>query len=165
MAAANFRGPGRLGDSNLKFFQEPRAHPKIVETFSAFGIDGSQPNPFAKMSKEELASDKMMASGHSASVKLYDLLPNDLPGDDQEDIEESTASFTSFDGVERRLYVFRPGAQKEPLPCVIYIVSILSSPLAHDADVVVLSMAGQWCASILQTRSTCAGADRSPHRA
>ena len=81
---SNFKPVVRFGDPNLKFFQEPRAHPKLVETFTAFGIDGSQPNPFAGMQWDDLSSARQMAQNHATMAKLYDMLPNDLAEDDFE---------------------------------------------------------------------------------
>lgn len=106
----------------MKFFQEPRAHPKLVEVFSAFGMDGSQGNPFESVSREELSSTSQMAKSQAQTEKLYEILPNDLPGDDSEpQTSQETVPFTSFDGVERNMYVFRPTDQAGPLPAVLYL--------------------------------------------
>ncbi|KAI5367928.1 Putative alpha/beta hydrolase-3 [Septoria linicola] len=120
--AAQYTRPGRLGDPNMKFFQEPRAHPKLVEVFSAFGMDGSQGSPFDSVSREELSSTSQMAKSQAQTEKLYEILPNDLPADDSEpQIRQETIPFTSFDGAERNMYVFRPTDQAGPLPAVLYL--------------------------------------------
>lgn len=142
--AAGYVRPGRLGDPNLKFFQEPRAHPKIVEVFRAFGIDGSQGDPYAGVTHEELSSTAQMAKSHAQSEKLYELLPNELPEDAQEiEIKQETIKFQSFDGTERQLLVYRPAEQSGKLPAVIYI---------HGGGMVLLNttnkMHRRWCKSL-----------------
>ncbi|CAK1361863.1 hypothetical protein CB0940_02809 [Cercospora beticola] len=142
--AAGYVRPGRLGDPNLKFFQEPRAHPKIVEVFRAFGIDGSQGDPYAGVSHEELSSTAQMAKSHAQSEKLYELLPNELPEDPQEiEIKQETIKFPSFDGTERQLFVYRPAEQSGKLSAVIYI---------HGGGMVLLNTANKmhrrWCKSL-----------------
>ncbi|KAK4631831.1 Putative alpha/beta hydrolase [Fulvia fulva] len=142
--STTYKGPGRLGDPNMKIFQDPRAHPKIVETLRAFGMDGSQPNPYADMSLEELSSDEQMAKSHTDTSTLYEVLPNDLPGDEDEPaVEQSTQTFESYDGVERKLHVFRPASQEGDLPCVVYF---------HGGGMVVLDTANKihfrWCTSL-----------------
>lgn len=121
VVSSNYRGPGRLGDPNLKFYQEPRAHPKLVEAFRAFGMDGSQPNPYANISWDDLASSRQMALNHTTTMKLYEALPNDLPEDEgAPNVARTERHFRSFDGTERKLYVFRPAHQDRPLPAILY---------------------------------------------
>ena len=136
--------PGRLGDPNMKLFQDPRAHPKLVEVFRAFGMDGSQGNPFDGASAEELASTAQMAKNDASTMKLYEILPNDLPGDQQEpQIKQETIKFSSFDGTERQMFVFRPAEQSGPLPVVVYL---------HGGGMVLLSTSNKvhdrWCKSL-----------------
>jgi hypothetical protein len=124
---SKYRAPGRLGDRHLKFFQEPRAHPKLVETFRAFGMDGSQPNPFAQMKSDDLASTGQMAQNHVDTATMYEMLPNDLPEDESEPkVKRSTVKFTTFDGTERKLYVFRPADMEGPLPAIMYTASAVT---------------------------------------
>ncbi|KAK4505443.1 hypothetical protein PRZ48_003406 [Zasmidium cellare] len=140
----NFKPPGRLGDPNLKFFQEPRAHPKIVETFTAFGIDGSQPNPFAGMRWDDLSSARQMAQNHATMAKLYEMLPNDLPEDSFEpEVQEITTTFKSFDGTERTLYIFRRKDLNRELPAILY---------THGGSMTILDAGNKvhkrWCRSL-----------------
>lgn len=138
--------PGRLGDSNMKLFQDPRAHPKLVEVFRAFGMDGSQGNPFGGASVQDLASTTQMAKNHASTMKLYEILPNDLVGDQQEQsqIHRETLTFPSFDGTERQMFVFRPAEQsRRVLPVVVYfhgggMVLTSTSNKVHD----------RWCQSL-----------------
>lgn len=142
--SSNYKGPGRLGDPNLKFFQEPRAHPKLVETFAAFGMDGSQPNPFASMKWDDLCSSTQMAKNHADTMKLYEMLPNDLPEDDMEpELEQLTTRFQSFDGTERTLYIFRRVDLSSEAPAILYF---------HGGGMTILDTANKvhfrWCKSL-----------------
>ncbi|EME48269.1 hypothetical protein DOTSEDRAFT_70017 [Dothistroma septosporum NZE10] len=143
--ATTYKAPGRLGDPNMKLFQDPRAHPKIVEALRAFGMDGSQPNPYADMTLEELSSSTQMAKNHTDTSTLYEILPNDLPGDaDEPAVERSTQTFESFDGSTRMLHIFRPAEQHdEDLPCVLYF---------HGGGMVILDTDNKvhfrWCTSL-----------------
>lgn len=147
--ASAYVPPGRLGDPNMKFFQEPRAHPSIVELFSSFGIDGSQGNPFADKSPAELSSHEQVAQNDTDMTAYYDVLPNDLPEDaDEPEILQETRTFTSFDGVERNLYIFRPAAAARSqdvslLPCVVYI---------HGGGMAIIKTTNKvhlrWCTSL-----------------
>ncbi|KAM3422892.1 hypothetical protein BST61_g374 [Cercospora zeina] len=142
--ATQYTRPGRLGDPNMKLFQEPRAHPKIVEVFRAFGIDGSQANPYEGISHEELCSTAQMAKSHAQTEKMYEMMPNDLPEDAQEiEIKQETVKFTSSDGTERQLFIYRPAEQSGKLPAVIYI---------HGGGMVILNTANKvhsrWCKSM-----------------
>lgn len=111
----------------MKLFQEPRAHPKLVETFRAFGMDGSQPNPFSKLKPEDLCSTNQMAQNHVDTATMYEMLPNDLPEDEFEpEVSRETRTFTSFDGTERKMYIFRPKDVEGPLPAVMYTASAVT---------------------------------------
>lgn len=124
---SSYQAPGRIGDKHMKLFQDPRAHPKLVETFRAFGMDGSQPNPFAHMKEDDLSSMGQMAQNHVDTATMYEMLPNDLPEDELEPkVERTTVKFTSFDGAERNLYIFRPAGVEGPLPAVMYTASAVT---------------------------------------
>jgi hypothetical protein len=143
LISSNYKAPGRLGDHNLKFFQEPRAHPKLVETFRAFGVDGSQPNPFANMKWEDLCSPNQMAKNHVDTATIYEMLPNDLPEDEDEpEVKQRTMKYTTFDGTRRKLYVFEPVDQEGPLPCVVYTASAVT--ILETANKVHF----RWCTSL-----------------
>lgn len=90
-------------------------------------MDGSQPNPFAKMKPDDLSSTGQMAQNHVDTATMYEMLPNDLPEDEFEPkVEKTTLTFTSFDGTERKLYVFRPADVEGPLPAVMYTASAVT---------------------------------------
>lgn len=90
-------------------------------------MDGSQPNPFARMKSDDLSSTGQMAQNHVDTATMYEMLPNDLPEDEFEPkIEKFTVNFTSFDGTERKLYIFRPADVEGPLPAVIYTASAVT---------------------------------------
>ncbi|KXT05332.1 hypothetical protein AC578_11076 [Pseudocercospora eumusae] len=144
VVSLSYRAPGRIADPNFKFFQEPRAHPKLVEAFRAFGFDGSQPDPFSQIRWDDPASRSQMAWSEATTTKLYNTMPNDLPEDEDEpEIDQETRTFTSFDGVERKLYIFRPANQDRPLPCVVYF---------HGGGMVIMDTANKvhfrWCMSL-----------------
>jgi hypothetical protein len=140
---SNYRAPGRLGDHNLKFFQEPRAHPKLVETFRAFGVDGSKPNPFANMKWDELCSPNQMAQNHVDTATIYEMLPNDLPEDEDEpEVKQRTIKWKTFDDTERKLYIFEPTHVKGPLPAVVYTASAVT--ILETANKVHF----RWCTSL-----------------
>jgi acetyl esterase/lipase len=129
----------------MKFFQEPRANPKLVEVFSAFGMDGSQGNPYEGKSAEELSSMKAMAESEAEWEKMAELLPNDLPGDDSAPpVTRETTWFKSFDGTSRALYIFRPEQSPTgPRPCVVYMHggAMVAGHTANKVHV-------QWCTSL-----------------
>lgn len=90
-------------------------------------MDGSQPNPFARMKPDDLASVGQMAQNHVDTATMYEMLPNDLPDDELEPkVERSTITFTSLDGTERKLYIFRPADAEGPLPAVMYTASAVT---------------------------------------
>ncbi|KJX92474.1 alpha/beta hydrolase like protein [Zymoseptoria brevis] len=140
---SNYKPPGRLGDHNMKFFQEPRAHPKLVETFRAFGVDGSQPNPFKHMKWDDLCSNNQMAQNHVDTATIYEMLPNDLPEDELEPkILQRTVKYKTFDGTERKLHVFEPEDSDGLLPCVMYTASAVT--ILETANKVHF----RWCTSL-----------------
>ena len=54
---------------------------------------------------------------------FYEMLPNDLPGDESRPkVEQKDISIKGVDGNDLKLHVFRKaGAEREVLPCVIYM--------------------------------------------
>lgn len=90
-------------------------------------MDGSQPNPFSKLKPEDLASKGQMAQNHVDTQTMYEMLPNDLPEDEfEEEVEREELTFESFDGVERKLFVFRKKGLEGPLPAVVYTASAVT---------------------------------------
>lgn len=71
VVSLSYRGPGRISDPNFKFFQEPRAHPKLVEAFRAFGFDGTQPDPYSQIRWDDPASRSQMAWSEATTTKLF----------------------------------------------------------------------------------------------
>lgn len=106
-------------------------------------MDGSQPNPFARMKPEDLASSNQMAQNHVDTATMYEMLPNDLPEDEFEpEVKQSTIKFTSFDGTERKLYIFRPADAEGPLRAVMYTASAVT--ILDTANKVHF----RWCTSL-----------------
>lgn len=123
--------PGRLGDPTLTLGTDPRADPRMVAVFSAFGIaghaDGAPLPPTA--SREELLGFVEAAEGGFEG--LFVALAQGSPPLDG--VTKELITITGDGGHEIRLHVHRPAAADGPLPCIYQV---------HGGGMVMLSTEG-----------------------
>jgi acetyl esterase len=123
--------PGRLGDPELTLATDPRADPRMVAVFSAFGIaghaDGAPLSPAAP--REELLGFVDAVEGGFEG--LFTALAEGSPPLDG--VTSELVTITGEGGHEIRLHVHRPSDVDGPLPCVYQV---------HGGGMVMLSTVG-----------------------
>lgn len=118
--------PGRLGDLNMNLATDSRTNPKLIPAVTPFGMDKAIPNP--KNAPEVGSAYDMSVLSAALEVQsgqfetFYEVMPNDLPGDDQEpEVTREVIKIPGPNDNEIALYVYKPKAASEPLPCIVYI--------------------------------------------
>lgn len=110
--------PGRLGNPDLLFADDPRADSRLIDVLTQFGMDARpEPAPVSADSEYQdcLAFVKDVEVGYEAmNAVLLDGLPN-------LDNVRSTEVITGVDGNEITLYIHRPLNAKKNLPCVVHL--------------------------------------------
>lgn len=123
--------PGRLGDPDRSLATDPRTDPRMLAALAAFGLDQrTEPPPVTPASPrdEQLA---FCASAEEGFEALFAALYEGLPAIDG--VSSETVAVAGGDGNEIKLYVHRPAAATEPLPCVYHI---------HGGGMVLLQASG-----------------------
>jgi acetyl esterase len=123
--------PGRLGDPDLTLATDPRADPRMVAVFSAFGIAGhadGAPLPPAAPREELLGFVEAVETGFEG---LFTALAEGSPPLDG--VTSELVTITGEGGHEIRLHVHRPSDVDGPLPCVYQV---------HGGGMVMLSTVG-----------------------
>lgn len=123
-SASGYKAPGRLGDPNMTLATEPRLDARLRAMLKQMGLldsDFLSAPRKANPSIEDLTPG--METNHHGTMKLYEMLPNDLPGDEDEpEVSITTKSCPAPDGAEIKLHVFRSkGSEGKPLPGLLYI--------------------------------------------
>ncbi|KAK0891802.1 hypothetical protein LTR91_023433 [Friedmanniomyces endolithicus] len=122
-SSEGYTPPGRLGNPSLELSEDPRAHPKVIEALTPFGLaNNAQEVPLtAESPLEHLAG--YCAAAHSGFSAIYSNVPLTLPGDENEpNVEHSIETIKGVDDNDIKLHIFRKaGTEKEVLPCVVYL--------------------------------------------
>ncbi|KAM0719931.1 hypothetical protein Q7P37_004066 [Cladosporium fusiforme] len=117
---AAYTPPGRLGDPNKTLLEDPRLHPKLRETLVALGIGTEEQMVMPETLSIEALTPVMQASD-TVYEAMYNGIPHDLPGDDDEpEIQVSTQTIKGVDDNDIILYIYKPAAAAGPVPAVIY---------------------------------------------
>ncbi|KAK4503559.1 hypothetical protein PRZ48_004474 [Zasmidium cellare] len=116
-AKSGFTPPGRLGNPDINFLDEPRLHPELRKALIAANFQDMLP---AKWPTDLKELHPLLGEQHDATNAMYSMTPLGLPGDEHEpDVGPEEVTIDGPDGNKIILYVFRP-VTKEPTPCVIY---------------------------------------------
>jgi acetyl esterase len=123
--------PGRLGDPALTIGTDPRADPRMVAVFTAFGIDGhSDGAPLGPDApREQLLGFVDAVEGGFEG--LFTALAQDAPAVDG--VRDELITITGEGGHEIQLHVHRPDGVEGPLPCLYQV---------HGGGMVMLSTEG-----------------------
>lgn len=110
--------PGRLGDPDLTFRDDPRADPRIVAALAAFGLDVHPDTPPVSpaSSREELLG--FIAAAEQGFQAVFAALTAGLAPVDG--VVSETRTIAAPGGHEITLFVHRPAEQDGPLPGVLH---------------------------------------------
>jgi acetyl esterase/lipase len=109
--------PGRLGNPEMTFEEDPRADPRIAAAFGlmalAEGIDPIGPDASYEQALEYAAAFELQgAVAHPAMMEI-------MPAFD--DIESSVETIEGADGNQITLYIERPKNQADRMPCIVHM--------------------------------------------
>ena len=109
--------PGRLGNPEMTFEEDPRADPRIAAAFGlmalAEGIDPIGPDASYEQALEYAAAFELAgAVAHPAMMEI-------MPAFD--DIESSVETIEGADGNQITLYIERPKNQSGRMPCIVHM--------------------------------------------
>jgi acetyl esterase len=111
--------PGRLSNPDNLLKTDPRADPRIVETFAPFGFDGApEPAPVNKDSSYEEILGFCAAAEEGFEGLFMALVDGVQP---VENLEKSTKVIKGVDGNDINLYIHKPTNFSGTLPCVYHI--------------------------------------------
>ncbi|MGK5111758.1 alpha/beta hydrolase fold domain-containing protein [Geodermatophilus sp. CPCC 205506] len=115
------RQEGRLADTGIDLWSDPRLHPRLRAALAAFGLDGhAAPPPFDRGAAPDAVAE-FVGQSHAAFEGLYAALPNEWPGETPSGVAHRIETVRGVDGNEIPLHVRRPAGTEEPLPCTVYI--------------------------------------------
>ena len=134
-------GPGRLGDPASSPATDPRIDPRLRGMLASLELDGlGEPAPLDRTAAFEAISE-FIAGADAGFGGLYEVIPLDVPGDEELSYEERV--ITADDGHELTLRIFRPTGVDGPVPAVLYIHGGGMSILRTDSRVHL-----RWCQSL-----------------
>ena len=110
---------GRLIDPDATLGTDPRADPRMVKAFAAFGLDGRLPAaPLTVDSPlpDRIAFATMSEEGMGA---ILEALSKDLPA--AAGVTSTTTTIAGPDGNDITLFISRPDAATGPLPAVVHL--------------------------------------------
>ena len=144
-SSSGYTPPGRLGNASLQPSEDPRAHPKVIEALTPFGMANvAQEVPLnADSPIEHIAG--YCAAAHNGFSAVYSNVPLGLPGDEDEPkVDHSVQTIKGVDDNDVALHIFRKaGTETEVLPCVIY---------SHGGGMTVIDTVNpvhvRWCTSL-----------------
>lgn len=115
----NYPVPGRLGDPDLHFRDDPRADPRAVAGMEFLGIAGEMPaSPVDGDSPMEILLE-FAAMAEEGSHAQRDALFGGLPP--VEGVTSSIETIRGVDGNDIALYIHRPTGVDGPLPGVLHL--------------------------------------------
>ncbi|KAK3646289.1 hypothetical protein LTR56_008640 [Elasticomyces elasticus] len=124
MAAAgtDYKPEGRLGDDSMTLGTDPRTNRKLLHVLKGMGMDARQPAPVLTMSSPMEDITAFIGQNDTAFQGMYDMLPNDLPGDkDEPKVDHSTKTIKGVDGNDIAIHIFRKAVTEgETLPALVY---------------------------------------------
>lgn len=131
MSTETTHAPGRLGDPDMTIGTDPRADPRMVEVFKAFGMDGRADDaPFgADTPLEELLA--FLTAAEEQFEGLFAALADGSPP--IEGVTNETINIDGPDGNQIPLYISKPANAEGPLPVICQ---------THGGGMVMLSTAG-----------------------
>lgn len=111
--------PGRLGNPSLALKDDPRADPRMLAAFAAFGMDGPlPPAPVTKDSPIE-AIIEFTNIAEAANAGVFDALMSGLPP--VEGVTRRTEVIKGVDGNDIALYIHEPPPGPRPVPAIVHL--------------------------------------------
>ena len=142
---ASYKPPGQLGDPTMEVKTDPRTNPRLLAALTPIGLAGRMPTPNMSLDATIEELTPLMAADNAAVEGLYEMLPNDLPGDDSEPaVEHRIETIPGVDGNPIKLHIHRRvDTAGQKLPCVVYL---------HGGGMVVICTENKvhmrWCKSM-----------------
>ncbi len=108
--------PGRLGDPNMTFIDDPRADPRIVAAAAMMEVAPGVESPGRDGDYE--AALAYCSATEEAGAQAHPILLEMMPAFD--DIESTKETIAGVDGNEITLYIDRPKNQEGALPAMLH---------------------------------------------
>ena len=108
--------PGRLGNPDMSFSDDPRSDPRIVAALASMNVPGGLAIPDADADYDEIL--EYCAESEAALDLMHPAMWEAMP--DFDDVETSSISIKGVDDNDIALYIDRPRSQDGPLPGMVY---------------------------------------------
>ncbi len=109
--------PGRLGNPDMTFEEDPRADPRIAAAFGlmalAEGVESIGPDAGYEEALDYAAAFESV--GELAHPAMMETMPT------FDDVESAVETIAGVDGNEITLYIEKPKNQTGPLPCIVHM--------------------------------------------
>ncbi len=144
--------PGRLGDPSESLATDPRVDRRLRAMLASLQLDGhGEPAPLDRTADLD-AIGEFVAGADAGFGGLYEMIPLDVPGDDEIAYEEQI--ITADDGHKLTLRIFRPDGSDGPVPAVLYTHGGGMAILRTDSPVHL-----RWCQSLASSGVLCVSID------